>query len=99
MPPPVEPAHLAATLLPPQDGAEYTAFRQRVPVVGVWDDHDFGMNNGGLQYGNKVAAQRLFLDFLDEAGPLARSAPTAPQRGRDARPDSPATALGAYRRA
>ncbi|CUG89847.1 PhoD-like phosphatase, putative [Bodo saltans] len=42
----------------------------RVPtpehVLGVWDDHDFGMNDGGAEYADKDGVQQMFLDFLDE---------------------------------
>jgi len=35
------------------------------PVTGTWDDHDFGVNDGGKDYLMKAASQRLFLKFLD----------------------------------
>lgn len=35
------------------------------PVNGTWDDHDFGVNDGGKGYPMKAASQRLFLKFLD----------------------------------
>ena len=34
--------------------------------MGIWDDHDFGINNGGRGYVDKHASQQLFLDFLGE---------------------------------
>ncbi|XP_020628334.1 uncharacterized protein LOC110065523 isoform X2 [Orbicella faveolata] len=37
-----------------------------VKVLGVWDDHDYGMNNGGKHYGDRLQAQGIYLDFLDE---------------------------------
>lgn len=33
-------------------------------VVGVWDDHDMGQNDGGRDYADREAAQDLFLSFL-----------------------------------
>ncbi len=45
---------------------EYERMRQQVPIVGVWDDHDFGMDNSGKEYKNKETAKKLYLDFLDE---------------------------------
>ncbi len=30
------------------------------------DDHDFGKNNGGKEYGSRWESQRLFLDFVEE---------------------------------
>lgn len=42
----------------------YRAFRAAVPVVGIWDDHDYGVNDGGREYPHKAASQQLMLDFL-----------------------------------
>lgn len=45
----------------------YAALRARVPVVGTWDDHDYGLNNGGREYPRRAASQQLLLDFLGVA--------------------------------
>lgn len=45
----------------------YAAFRQKTPVIGTWDDHDYGVNDGNKSYPQKVASQQLLLDFLDVA--------------------------------
>lgn len=45
--------------------AGYTALRERVPVVGTWDDHDYGRNNAGHEYPMRAESQQLFLDFFD----------------------------------
>ncbi len=44
----------------------YRKFTESVPVIGTWDDHDFGKNNGDRTFPIKADAQRLFLDFVDE---------------------------------
>ena len=44
----------------------YRKFRESVPVIGTWDDHDYGENNSGKWYGHKGMTQRLALDFLEE---------------------------------
>uniref|UniRef100_A0A7S1CF27 PhoD-like phosphatase metallophosphatase domain-containing protein n=1 Tax=Bicosoecida sp. CB-2014 TaxID=1486930 RepID=A0A7S1CF27_9STRA len=44
----------------------YQALLDHAPVVGVWDDHDFGMNNGGRGFEGRATVQDLFLDFIDE---------------------------------
>ncbi|HNM16033.1 MAG TPA: alkaline phosphatase D family protein, partial [bacterium] len=44
----------------------YAALRKQIPVVGVWDDHDYGVNDGGIEYEHKEETQRMLLDFLDE---------------------------------
>ncbi len=44
----------------------YQQLLKTCPVIGVWDDHDFGINNGGVSYPMKTESQALLLDFLDE---------------------------------
>lgn len=43
----------------------YASFRNKVPVLGTWDDHDYGLNDGGENYKQKDSVQQLFLDFFD----------------------------------
>ncbi|CAH3192430.1 unnamed protein product [Porites evermanni] len=40
--------------------------RSGVQVLGVWDDHDYGSNDGGKHYKDRLQAQGIYLDFLDE---------------------------------
>jgi len=35
------------------------------PVLAIWDDHDFGKNDGGVEYSLKDESQKLFLKFWD----------------------------------
>ena len=35
-------------------------------VIGVWDDHDYGKNDGGREFEAKDTIRELFLDFLEE---------------------------------
>jgi len=44
---------------------DYQNFKKNIPIIGVWDDHDYGVNDGGAEYPQKDASQQLFLDFLD----------------------------------
>ncbi len=44
--------------------AAYAAFLKKVPVTGVWDDHDYGLNDGGREYPMKVEVQQIFYDFI-----------------------------------
>lgn len=46
-----------------QDG--YRELKKEVSVTGTWDDHDYGLNDGGGDYAFKEDAQELFLDFMD----------------------------------
>ncbi len=43
---------------------EYAAFKKSTPINGTWDDHDYGLNDGGKEYAQKAASQQLFLDFI-----------------------------------
>ncbi|WP_192822467.1 alkaline phosphatase D family protein [Rufibacter sp. LB8] len=44
----------------------YQKLLATVPVVGIWDDHDYGQNNAGKEYAHKAESQQLFWDFVDE---------------------------------
>jgi len=45
---------------------DYQNFAKSIPaMMGTWDDHDFGMNDGGEHYPEKWTSQQLFLDFFD----------------------------------
>jgi len=42
----------------------FGAIRNTVPIVAVWDDHDYGVNDGGREYPLKKESQQAFLDFF-----------------------------------
>jgi alkaline phosphatase D len=44
---------------------EYQALLKQCPVIGIWDDHDFGVNDGGKEYLMKMESKKVLLDFLD----------------------------------
>ncbi|WP_242072621.1 alkaline phosphatase D family protein [Microcoleus sp. FACHB-68] len=44
----------------------YQALLKTTPVIGTWDDHDYGKNNAGKEYKKKAESQQELLDFLDE---------------------------------
>ncbi len=46
--------------------ADYARFRTKIPVIGIWDDHDYGGNNLGKENPVRRQSQQLFLDFLEE---------------------------------
>mmetsp|Transcript_34459 Transcript_34459/g.109141 ORF Transcript_34459/g.109141 Transcript_34459/m.109141 type:complete len:456 (-) Transcript_34459:26-1393(-) len=48
-----------------------------VPIVGTWDDHDFGLNDGDRRYPYRNGSQEAFLDFIGEAP----GSPRRQQRG------------------
>ncbi len=43
---------------------DYVNFTSKIEIMGTWDDHDYGVNDGGTEYPEKAASQQLFLDFL-----------------------------------
>ncbi|UMB60951.1 alkaline phosphatase family protein [Lutibacter sp. A80] len=45
--------------------SSYSNFEKNVEILATWDDHDYGLNDGGNEYSKKNEAQQLFLDFLD----------------------------------
>lgn len=42
----------------------YKLLKETCPVIGTWDDHDFGANNVGKDYPLKEESRKIFLDFL-----------------------------------
>lgn len=51
-----------------------TALRAQAPVLAIWDDHDYGQNDGGADFLYKDGTERLFLDFwgITDGDPRAR---------------------------
>ena len=43
----------------------YAAFRQQFPIIGIWDDHDYGRKNADASYPLKTVTQTLALDFME----------------------------------
>jgi alkaline phosphatase D len=43
---------------------EFAAFKASTPIMGTWDDHDYGINDGGKEYPLKAESQQAFLDFF-----------------------------------
>ncbi|MGB3152750.1 MAG: alkaline phosphatase D family protein [Maribacter sp.] len=43
----------------------YKALKEHVEVIGSWDDHDYGLNDGGVEFKTKKESQQQFLDFMD----------------------------------
>jgi alkaline phosphatase D len=44
----------------------FAKLRAMCPVLATWDDHDYGVNDGGAEYPRKVESQQVFLDFFQE---------------------------------
>jgi alkaline phosphatase D len=55
----------------------YLALVKDLPVMATWDDHDYGINDGGFEFPKKKEAQQVFLDFLD----VDKNSPRRSQKG------------------
>lgn len=42
----------------------YAELKEKVEVIGTWDDHDYGLNDGGTEFHAKKESQEVFLDFM-----------------------------------
>ena len=54
----------------------FRKLRDTVPVIAIWDDHDFGEDDAGADYPMKAESRRQFCDFWGEAA-------TSPRRVRE----------------
>lgn len=43
----------------------YAPFRKQFPIIGTWDDHDYGHNNASASYPLKAITRDLALTFLE----------------------------------
>lgn len=49
-----------------QDNVEgYALLKTQIPIIATWDDHDYGLNDGGVEFKGKTWSQQEFLDFMD----------------------------------
>ncbi len=55
----------------------YDALLKSTPIMATWDDHDYGVNDGGIEFAKKEEAQQLFLDFLN----VDKNSPRRKQEG------------------
>ncbi len=59
-----EPERIGVAYAALAENARYRAVRDAVPIFATWDDHDYGVNDGGAEYPHKDAAKRHFMDFF-----------------------------------
>lgn len=45
---------------------DYQNLISKIPIIGIWDDHDYGYDNADYSNPFKVEAQKEFLDFILE---------------------------------
>ena len=43
----------------------YATFREETPIIGTWDDHDYGRNSAGAEYELKEVTRDLALSFME----------------------------------
>jgi len=48
-----------------KEDKDYMRVVNSTKVLGTWDDHDYGLNDGGEDYTMRKESQQLFLDFFD----------------------------------
>lgn len=53
---------------------EFQNLVQSCEVLATWDDHDYGVNDGGAEYPQKEASKNIFLDFWNEPATSERRA-------------------------
>ncbi|QLG44097.1 alkaline phosphatase D family protein [Costertonia aggregata] len=55
----------------------YAKVKSQIPVIGTWDDHDYGLNDGGVEFSAKKESQQEFMDFMD----VPQNSPRRQQEG------------------
>ncbi len=43
----------------------FAQLKRTVPILATWDDHDYGQNDAGREFGLKDESQQAFMDFFD----------------------------------
>lgn len=71
-----DPIKLAQSYQTLGQSPHYQALAAATPIVATWDDHDYGINDGGAEHPTKAAAQQVLLDFFGEPG-------SSPRRGTE----------------
>lgn len=57
---------MAADYQEQKTNPHYASFAAAVPTIyGIWDDHDYGINDGGKEWPHQAAAKEQMLAFLD----------------------------------
>lgn len=54
----------------------FARLRQAAPHIAIWDDHDYGLNDGGAEFAHKGESKAAFLRFWDVP-------PTDPRHARE----------------
>ncbi len=46
------------------DNSDYQNLQKNTQILGTWDDHDYGLNDGGSEWAAKKECQQAHLDFM-----------------------------------
>jgi len=46
------------------ENKSFQYIKNNIPIIPIWDDHDYGINDGGKNWKYKNIAKKLFLDFF-----------------------------------
>lgn len=57
---------LRAKYLKLGDNQNYQLLKTHCPIIATWDDHDYGVNDGGKEYPKRKESQQVFLEFFEE---------------------------------
>ncbi|MDX9730455.1 MAG: alkaline phosphatase D family protein [Bdellovibrionales bacterium] len=49
------------------EALEYFRARHLIPTLAIWDDHDFGVQDGGVDHPYKDEAKRVFLSYFPQS--------------------------------
>lgn len=49
-----------------EDVDDFRKLRESTQLIATWDDHDYGVNDGGNTYSKREDSQAIFLDFFKE---------------------------------
>lgn len=50
----------------------FAELMRTVPILATWDDHDYGVNDGGAAFAARDASQQVFVDFWGDAADSPR---------------------------
>lgn len=48
-----------------QQDSFYSVFKKETTVLGTWDDHDYGLNDGGAEFSKKEESKIEFMRFMN----------------------------------
>ena len=60
-----DPAHIRKLYETQNANEDYKNLKSICPITGVWDDHDYGVNDGDKNFEIKKKSRELLFDFLD----------------------------------